>query len=510
MDLEQQVIQLKQDKVKLQNDLDAARNQIAWFNRQVFGCKSERSLYVDPAQQSVDLPLTPHASLTPLSPSSQLPATSENPRTGHGTTKLPASVPRIEEVIHIEPSKRACPCCLRPMKFQGFGEKRETSIIPQHVRERVFKYKVYSCEYHPDKVVKAKLPARAIEGVACDHGTLAHVATQKLVMSLPIERQADQLARAGTPIAASTLNMWFLKICSFLMEIAEADRIHIEQGKLAYSDDTSFRVQDKTKGKNEAKIHVGNEYLITNGVDAAYMIYCHGRTNASAKEIIGNFQGVLVVDGHKSYKKIEGVQVAACWAHVRRYFVEALRDPTSKKGDPRAQKPVELINALFEIDRRCRDNNESSTKLHQIRNDEAKPILDEIKAWMLASAGSIPPKSNLGKAIAYLDSRWEDACRFLSDPKIPLDNNLSERALRKTVLGRKNFLFAGNVNAAQAIAKAYGVMASCTLCAVDPLKYIEWALDTFANTSIESYDDLTPRKYAAFLKKNECDFGVSI
>ena len=64
------------------------------------------------------------------------------------------------------------------------------------------------------------------------------------------------------------------------------------------------------------------------------------------------------------------------------------------------KKQVELINALFEIDQRCRDNNESSTKLHQIRNDEAKPILDEIKAWMLASAGSIPPKSNLGKAIA--------------------------------------------------------------------------------------------------------------
>ena len=72
--------------------------------------------------------------------------------------------------------------------------------------------------------------------------------------------------------------------------------------------------------------------------------------------------------------------------------------------------------------------------------------------------------------------------------------------MRKTVLDRKNFLFAGNVNAAQAIAKAYGVMASCTLCAVNPLKYIEWALDTFTNTSIESYDDLTPRKYVAFLK----------
>jgi transposase len=240
------------------------------------------------------------------------------------------------------------------------------------------------------------------------------------------------------------------------------------------------------------------------------MIYCHGRTDASAKEIIGKFQGVLVVDGHKSYKKIEGVQVATCWAHVRRYFVEALRDPTSKKGDVRAQKPVELINALFEIDRRCRENNESPEKLHQIRNEEAKPILDEIKAWMLASATSITPKSNLGKAIAYLDSRWEDACRFLSDPKIPLDNNLSERALRKTVLGRKNFLFAGNVNAAQAISKAYGVMASCTLCAVDPLKYIEWALDTFANTSIESYDDITPRKYLAFLKKNVSGSGVCV
>ena len=122
-------------------------------------------------------------------------------------------------------------------------------------------------------------------------------------------------------------------------------------------------------------------------------------------------------------------------------------------------------------------------------------------SWMLANAASISPKSGLGKAIAYLDSRWEDACRFLSYARISLDNNLSERAFRKTVLGRKNFLFAGNADAASAIAKAYGVMASCTLCKVDPYKYIVWALDTFANTPIHSYDEITPGKYAAVIKK---------
>jgi transposase len=508
MDLNARIDDLEKENALLRADLKNAIASIEWFKRQTFGSKSDKIPFIDPAQQLIEISHGDSVvnNTTP-------PIVNTEPakiRKGHGTTKLPDCVPRVDEVILLEELKKLCPCCAKPMKFQGFGEKRETSIVPQHVRERVFKYEIYSCEYHPEKVVKAMLPARAIEGVACDHGTLAHIATQKLVMSLPIERQADQLARAGAPIAASTLNMWFIKICMFLIEIAEADRAHIERGMLAYSDDTSFRVQDKTKGKNEVKIHVGNEYLITNGIDAAYMIYCHGRTDASAKEIIGNFQGILVVDGHKSYKKLEGVQVAACWAHVRRYFVEAWKTPETKTGDTRAQKPVELINALFEIDRRCREEKKSPEELHTIRNTEANLILDELKAWLLANASSIPPKSALGKAIAYLDSRWEDACRFLSDPKIPLDNNLSERALRKTVLGRKNFLFAGNVNAAQAIAKAYGVMASCTLCGVDPLKYIEWALDTFANSIIESYADITPRKYVAFLKKNAGDLVVVV
>jgi transposase len=474
----------------------------AWFQCQAFGSKSDRIPFADPAQQTIGIPLDDVVA-EPVTRSTEGAASlseaeDKKARKGHGTSKLPDSVPRVEEIIPLEESKRLCPCCAKPMKFQSYGEKRETSIIPQHVRERVFKYEVYSCDIHPNQVVKASVPARAIEGVACDHGTLAHLATQKLVMSLPIERQADQLARAGAPIAASTLNLWFLRLCAFLVPVADADRAYIEKGNLAYSDDTSFRVQDA--GKKGIKIHVGNEYLITNGADAAYMIYCHGRTDASAKEIIGNFQGVLVVDGHRSYKKIEGVRVASCWAHIRRYFVEAWKAPDSKTGDVRAQKPVELINALFEIDRRCRDDGKNLEELQAIRDGEARPVLDRIKAWMVANAGSIPPKSALGKAIAYLDSRWDDACRFLTDARIPLDNNLSERTLRKTVLGRKNFLFAGNVDAAVVIAKAYGVMAGCALCKVDPYKYLVWALDSFANMPIQSYDDITPRKYAAFIK----------
>ena len=476
--------------VNLKARIEESSRQIEWLARQQFGRKSEKTVTkVFPDETGVQ---------ADASSALQTEGGVKTPRKGHGTTRLPDLVPRLDVFVPVEPSKQTCPCCARTMKLVGYSEKRETSVVPQHVRERVFHCEIYRCEFHPDQVVKAKAPDRAIDGVACDHGTLAHISHQKLVVSVPIERQAEQFSNAGTPIAASTLNMWFLKFCMFLVSVAEAERAYIEKGSLAYSDDTSFRVQDKNK--DGVKVHVGNEYLITNGVDAAYMIYCHGRTDASAKEIIGNFKGVLVADGLKSYKKIDGVQVAACWAHVRRYFVEAWRSPDSKTGDARAQKPVELINAIFEIDRRCRQNKTGLEELQRIRDAEAKPILDEIKGWMSANMPVIPPKSALGKAIAYLDSRWEDACRFLTDARIPLDNNLSERALRKTVLGRKNFLFAGSTEAAQAIAKAYGVMASCSLCKVDPYQYMVWALDTFANTPIESYDDITPRKYAAFTK----------
>jgi len=502
MDLNARIKALENENLLLRENLKHALENLEWFKRQTFGSKKDRVPFIDPSQQQIGLDieeLPTQRDMFPCETETSVPnVESAKNRKGHGTTKLPDCVPRIEEIITLQENRRLCPCCAKPMKFQGYGEKRETSIIPQQVRERVFKYEIYSCSFHPNQIVKASMPPRAIEGMACDHGTLSHLLTQKLVSSLPIERQAEQLARAGTPIAASTLNTWFLKTCAFLGPIAEADRDHIEKGKLAYSDDTSFRVQDKNK--KGIQIHVGNEYLITNGVDSAYMKYCHGRTDASAAEIIGKFKGVLVVDGHKSYKKIEGVQVAACWAHIRRYFVDALKNSYSETGDTRAQKPVDLIKALFEVDRECREADKTLEEWQKIRESRAQPILDEIKAWILANTATIPPKSGLGKAISYLNSRWDDACRFMTDARIPLDNNLSERALRKTVLGRKNFLFAGNAEAASAIAKAYGVMASCTLCKVNPYQYIVWALDAFANTPINSYEELTPRKYAIALK----------
>ena len=97
--------------------------------------------------------------------------------------------------------------------------------------------------------------------------------------------------------------------------------------------------------------------------------------------------------------------------------------------------------------------------LEAIREVATMVVMRKFKQWLDAQS-EIPPKSALGEAIAYTLNRWEDLCVFLTDARIPLDNNASERALRKVALGRKNWMFVGNADAGESYATLMTVVTS--------------------------------------------------
>src|SRR5690606_16767479 len=96
---------------------------------------------------------------------------------------------------------------------------------------------------------------------------------------------------------------------------------------------------------------------------------------------------------------------------------------------------LELIGRLYLIDREAQGD---AARLARVRHEQSRGVIDQIRQWLFTQKTNALPRSALGKAIDYALARWTGLTRFLSDPRIPLDNNASERALRGPVVGRKN------------------------------------------------------------------------
>jgi transposase len=228
--------------------------------------------------------------------------------------------------------------------------------------------------------------------------------------------------------------------------------------------------------------------------DIAY-VFANGRSGETPRALLADTSGVLLVDGYSGYNAIANVSSrtrAACFAHVRRYFFEAL--PTA----PVAQEAIDFILALYRVEHDARERGISGSDEHlAMRQEKSKPIRDELEAWLARELGRHPPKSPLGAAIRYAQGQWDALGVFLSDARIPLDNNASERALRRVALGRKNFLFVGDVESGKHVAGLYSLIATCEARGVNPFEYLTDVLPRVQSHAHKRIDELLPAQWAA-------------
>ena len=111
----------------------------------------------------------------------------------------------------------------------------------------------------------------------------------------------------------------------------------------------------------------------------------------------------------------------------------------------------------------------------RVRHEKSKPIIDGLLEWAAEHRGAVLPRSKLGKAIAYMLNLWEGLTRFLDDPRIPLDNNAAERALRGVVVGRKNHYGSKSKRGTEVAAIFYTLFETAKLSEVDPSAYVTLA-----------------------------------
>ena len=209
----------------------------------------------------------------------------------------------------------------------------------------------------------------------------------------------------------------------------------------------------------------------------------------AGRSLLLGFRGIAVTDGYGVYdaleKRMPGLRLAQCWAHIRRKFVDC------ESAFPKEAKEIlALIAELYAIEGRAPPGHDGDEMRRQLRTTESRCVLARIQSWCIGV--SCTPGSALAGAIAYMSKRWSKATLFLEHPDVPLDNNGAERAMRGPVLGRKNHYGSKSKRGTEVAAVFYSLIESAKLAKIDPADYLRRA----AEVALAGAEPLLPHEVA--------------
>ena len=205
--------------------------------------------------------------------------------------------------------------------------------------------------------------------------------------------------------------------------------------------------------------------------------YHPSRAGIIPEKFLEGFKGYLQTDGYSVYKKAAAINKlihVGCFVHARREFFDAAKNT---KETSRANKALEYINKLYEIEASLRLLNLSDDIFVERRKKQCQPILDEFHAWFLKTKDAVPPKMPLGESITYALNEWNKLVRYLDRAYMTPDNNEIERTIRPFVIGRKNWIFSNTPRGARASTAMYSLVESAKANKLEPYAYLRFLFD---------------------------------
>jgi len=212
--------------------------------------------------------------------------------------------------------------------------------------------------------------------------------------------------------------------------------------------------------------------------------------------MLEDFAGTIQCDGYAAYSSFtqdrDKIELAGCWAHVRRKFFEAKEEAPVLAG-----WLLHQIAALYRIEAKLRDGRAGPRLRQAVRAAQSEMILCRIKKVLRLKLTQYLPRSRMGLAIAYALSQGEELERFRDEGRVQIDNNLVENAIRPTAVGKKNWLFIGHPHAGQRSAILYTLIESCKRRGINPQEYLRDVLARLPTMKITQVDQLTPANWLA-------------
>jgi len=363
---------------------------------------------------------------------------------------------------------------------QRFEHVREHFVIHRYILQTL-------ASKDGEHIITAAAPPGVVDGGHFGPGLHAHIAVTRCDDSMPLCRTEKALGRAGYAVARSTLCSLFHRTAEQLKPIYDEMKRVVRLGRYVHADETGQPVLDKDK------CFRGWMWVILSKQAIVYQ-YSNGRDSETAKSLLGGTSGNLTIDGYGAYNCLSDKDAhrvrSGCWGHFRRKVFEAM---PAGVVDHENREALDMIAALYKIENEAILAGIEGTRDHlELRQCKSRPIVRKIWRWIDARTAKHSPASKMGKAISYATKQRTKLERFLIDPKLVLDNNCAERALRIMALGRKNSLFAGSAEHAQNLAMLHSIIATCRLHAKNPYEYIRDMLIRIQTHPASRIDELMP------------------
>ena len=487
---------LTEQNESLQSRIKELTAQVAWLNRQLFGRKSEKLPIIDPNYPDLFAGMLPENAQQIADAHDEavekIVKTKEERRQEKRNRIMMEDLPVLEQVV-------LTPDNLDETLYKKIGQ--EVTRIVEHkpgqlyvkeiIREKWgLKDNTLTAPKGMSGVLIAPMPLLPIYKGIAGASLLAEILLQKYEYHMPYYRQIKQYSHLGMKgLTESTVDGWFKQTMELLKPLYEVLKSEVMKADYVQADETTTPVINKETHK------AAKEYLWMVRAVMERLVLFHYDQGSRAGAVIEslanryNFKGYLQCDGFAGYetafKTNPDVLLVNCMVHIRRHFEQALDENRQM-----AEHGLKEIQHLYKIEHMCDDAGMSFDERKTKRQELSKPIMEAMKLWMETEGVKYSESSLIGKAITYAYTRWDNMMRYLDDGRLLLDNNLAENEIRPVTLGRKNYLFCGNHEAAQNMAVVCSLLATCRNHDVNPRLYLNDVISQMPYHTKASYEEL--------------------
>ena len=418
----------------------------------------------------------------------------QSTRDRRGRNPRPANLKRVQ-IRGKEPSfdELHCNCCSGPRRLVNeVSRASRYAYQPASVHIEEFIASIFACSCCGNTIViEPDVPPAALK-VGADAALVSVIAVERFDDSLPLHRQERRFARLGVPIARSTMCGWLAVTAKLLRPLYDRMKSLLLKSKVTATDDTPMKVQDRSKAKNmkigRVWIYLGDDEHPVNLFD-----YTCGRGRAGPMSFLEGFKGYLLGDcfsGNQALCAETGCIHVACNAHARRYFIKA--EPNNKAA---CAEILKMYRELFKIEREAQELNIKGEQLKLMREQEAKPLLNQMKTWLDHHALIALPKSSFGKAVHYCLNNWTELTNYLLDGDLRIDNNLAEQEMKRVAINRKNSLFFGSDKGGEDAEVFMSLISTCRRHNVEPWAYLRDVIEILTRDPDSDLDSLLPNNW---------------
>ena len=498
--LEQAEATIKEQKDEIKKLID----QLAWYRRKLWKSSSEKYIPEDPNQRKIDFDgldvLPQEQDVIEKAAKEIISYERKKPEKKNKPVRQPLPDHLRREIEVIEPEgiddnwERIGQEVTEILEHKP-GEFFVRQIIrPKYVLKKKIQQSEAESSDDQKSVRIATLPLLPLPRSNAGASLLAELLLGKYMYHLPFHRQIGMFKHAGVSLPASTVNGWFTGGSDLLRAMYYRLRELVLSSDYIQVDESTVPVIDNKK-KRAVKAYLWVVRSVMNKL--VFFHYDKGsRAQKVVIELLHNFQGAVQTDGYGAYSIYEnkkGVLLLGCWAHARRKYTEALKE--DKSG---AEYALEQIGMLYKVEAMADDQDLDYAQRAELRQRLAYPILVAFEKWVLNYLPKAIPDGRMHRALRYTYNLFQRLSRYHLDGRYKPDNNQVENAIRPLSIGRKNFMFCGNHDAAENAAIMYSLFGCCKASDVNPREWLTDVLTRIPEYNV-NYDldlaDLLPHKW---------------